>query len=760
MHSHHILQELPAKETTLERYRMSVERVDSSCSTFDEVLESAMGFPGTQGAAEEPSSGKLGGTEQEKHLVCTKHVYDLTPDATQSSRMVTDTMTMGSAVRVPQALRGATRRTMFDVFGYLNTVTHNSDGEGGSAVPGNAQEEVASQRAHPVCSLGSAARGSASGEEAVSHPSRDLTRSLLHLLPSRCDEKGRGQKSPRQRMQEEVESVSDFDDTDETGSDQPSGPGMLPSEVETEANTVVSGSQQWVFSHDELYRSKLQETVEVPVRKGVEHVTPSASARSRGKGGPPVWEALENADCGEQARCAPGRKSLTTLLGMMETIMHDESRAAASTVSDAKGGKADEGERSTVEALVAEGFDIRFPTTNSSAVPVPPRKRARADTALKRLTDNPTAVIVDVYLTHSSGQWKLGRNAGCSSSEGAVARTSDNVLSDSLAPMNAPSGVQLSFLVQKVENVFSLFILRGTIVWMDDKASEDIRKANSPSRAGRLPEGEPQQQKSDIWSVVLTADIFRASPVVSGEHVYLGRPFFVFASVSTIIASFNVTTDATMRLQGAQCSRGVGLCEDSRANGSVRPSGHGESHALLDTTTPDRTSKLAQTYRGDPSPFWAYDPFVYKVSNWSHKSGSRDVVRVQTENSASPRQGCHPTQRPPAIQSGPGSPAAPSGETASDSTQAYAVWDPMGEGFPRGPGEEWDVSTEVLQFVRCRISSGADIPSLGVSTIAGDGEAARVVVVSQGESQPLTPPPFSQISSLSSFSTPERYGVR
>lgn len=625
-------------------------------------------------------------------------------------------------------------------------------------------------------------------------PPKDLSRSLLHLLPPRRSEVSGGCFGFSTNSRDYGDGIPPYDSTAGPDDVRPKWrQGMANAAEREQSDRRVERQQPKQRSllsileesdsepkHNARQKSGRQfnELGNVAQKRGrccpldMDLEDPRDSAGKPVKRATSSWGRWEGNDLIEPAHSIAGSGPPTTRPNRVEVLLDDGTlgrgsvftRSSTGSTASGRGG----GRRSLADILATDDADDRFRATNTAERPEVTAGRAKGSAAIRRLAGNPTAERVIAYLTRSFNEWKLSRSLSHAPKRNDETYPITGATCSSAMPQGSGTvRVHLGFLVSKVECAFSLYMLRGRIVWADEKVKREIESDNFRSCFTGLRSDEQgdflEQQQRGIatnieWTIVLTTDAFRPNVVSSGKNIYLSRPFFVYPAAHVIVSSLNITTDAAQMPNGQHTKRhrsrsGDGFgesCSDKNRNHTD----HAKGAATTDTITPDRRHTVSHAFSTDPSPSWVYDPLVREVKNRTPTGSSHGMICGREQGRTTvmrlgPHIGLHPCGE------GADSTTKPSHSAASDALHTDVENDPVGAGFPRGPGEEWEVPLELLLSLRCQIADNILSPS--PKTSQGWGGEAILAEGHSSDSQFLTPP-RSQLrlsSSLSSLLTPD-----
>ncbi|ESL06102.1 hypothetical protein TRSC58_06229 [Trypanosoma rangeli SC58] len=726
---------------------MSAPSPVSSRSTYDEETENLMS-----------PVANASQTDESPRQETTKPITQKLSQAPYAvNRTVTEVTTMGHAVRVPQALRAATRRTMLDV---LTQLRHQKDNDA-VGCPGacltvrplcNTRTELNN---NGILTVTDAAAPSLLPNTTQVETNKtntlhsDHSRSLRYLMPSYRAMSGGLEGQHEQAMNED--NISDFDDDSDDGG----RPGQLPQRGSLERLSTANRSPQrrswdstvseentrrytehhraWVrlFELDdpelEEQGGGAEQTTVLPTAKGTPAPRTSTNYSCSSAG---LFQGLWTEAEDGSRQTTGSRTSLATLLNEAET--RDEEACAQSVTVAGCVSNTDERLRHFTDMLPAEeAKDNHMPSRHSFGKPmffttIPTNGggasvsaafavlqgatkrvvgRGGINAVLKQLSENPTSARVVAYLTHSFEDWKLDA--------ALIRRADEEAKSHDLASVGPSllesSGVQLKLLVKMVENAFSLYCIRCEVVWADAQTSRELcfgARATDVMKSVREQQGDEQEgggveegvghnasTAAATWTVVLTTAAFRSTPVVVGRHLYLARPFFCYPAICAIVASLNVTSDAAVQ--------------------KVHPTTRRQRRPRDSDTSEAHTGGLAQS-GGDPCgeeiSFGATTP----------ERASRPSVSL---TAVSPFRAYDPFVNPPtnlfrkntaalgssttipqgSLQRSASTPRKTTVNLEGDArgrlvaAQSQVVTsDPIGMYFPRGPGEEWDVPLEIL----------------------------------------------------------------
>ncbi|CCW64709.1 unnamed protein product [Phytomonas sp. EM1] len=274
------------------------------------------------------------------------------------------------------------------------------------------------------------------------------------------------------------------------------------------------------------------------------------------------------------------------------------------------------------------------------------------------------------------------------------------------------SGIHLVFKVLFIEAVYGLTHAFGDLVWVHSSFEFRPRPMVPPSKlpmeagnaSGTTPCGffpanwkdssskEVERERvldSRSWTLVIPDTVLRAFPLLTNHYVYVAKPFFVYPDLRCILCSYNITSEGLVAEHCAAYESAVEATRGSfpsKPRGSSKPTGEGGetvegSFPVVNPTQgKGRVSSrlsvgVSPSRAGEkPPPSLAitpskdlYDPLAYPIFGRGLQSSEKD----------------------------PGDAAA---------------WDPLGGGFPRGPGAEWEIPLEVLRALRSAHMNGAHSP--------------------------------------------------
>ncbi|RNF17200.1 uncharacterized protein Tco025E_04902 [Trypanosoma conorhini] len=717
----------------------------SSRSTYDEETEYLMN----------PAANASQACETRRQTTTELMMQQQAQTLYTANGAVTEGMTMGHAVRVPQALQAATRRTMLDVLTQLRRQKEN-------AVVSCAGASLAVRPSHNTrTELDS--RGSMTATDAAAPPllpgttqvevndasilQPDLSRSLRHLMPSHRALPGGLKGQHEQSMNED--SISDFDDDSDVGG----GPEQLPQRSSLERLAASGRSPQrpswasavseestrrhtehqrnWVklFASDDPQQGEVDGDAELntamPAAKATSAPRTSTKSHRRSAGSfQSLWTEAED----ESRQTTGSRTSLATLLNEAEA--RDEEACAQPVTNAGCASTAYERLRRFTDVLDAEeAEDTRVASRHSLGKPafltMLPRNgggasvsaafavlqgaakrvggRGGTNAVLKQLSENPTSARVVAYLTRSFEDWKL---------DAALIRRVDeddepHKLSSSGPISLASSGVQLKLLVKVVESAFSLYCLRCEVVWADAQTSKElscaahvaeviqsVREARGGVQEAEVEEGAGHRVPiaPATWTVVLTTAAFRSIPVVVGRHLYLARPFFSYPAIRAIVASLNVTSDAAVQRVQPTTHR------------QRRPRDADASEAQTGACAPSGDPCGEEISVGATTPERASRPSASLAAVSPFRAYDPFVnPPINLFRKTSAALGSSATMSQGALQRSCSTPRKTTVNLGGDargqlvaSRSQVVVSDPIGTHFPRGPGEEWDVPLEVL----------------------------------------------------------------
>ncbi|RNF02589.1 hypothetical protein TraAM80_06289 [Trypanosoma rangeli] len=720
----------------------------SSRSTYDEETEHLM--------------NPVANASQADESLCQETTEPMTQKLSQApyavNRTVTEVTTMGHAVRVPQALRAATRRTMLDVI----TQLRRQKDKDAASFPGacltlqpscNTRTELDNSGILAVTDAAAPSLLSNTTQMVTSKTNTlhsDLSRSLRHLIPSYRAMSGGLEGQHEQAINED--NISDFDDDNEVGErpcqlpqrgslERLSTAGRLPQRRSYDSTVSEENTRRYTEHHRawvrlfELDDSQLEEqvggaeqTTVLPAAKGTP--APRTSTNYSCPSAGVVQSFLTEAE-DELRQTTGSRTSLATLLSEAET--RDEEACAQSVTVAGCVSNTDERLRRFTDMLPAEeAKDNHMPSRRSLGKPVffttiPTNGggasvsaafallqgaakrvvgRGGINAVLKQLSENPTSARVVAYLAHSFEDWKLDaaliHRADEETEPHDVASVGPSLLES--------SGVQLKLLVKMVENAFSLYCVRCEVVWADAQTSRELccdPGAADVIKSVREQQGDEQEgggveevvghnasTAAAIWTVVLTTAAFRSTPVVVGRHLYLARPFFCYPAICAIVASLNVTSDAAVQ----------------------------KAHSITRRQRRPRDADTLEAHTGGRAQGGG-DPCGEEMSVGA-TTPQRACRSSASLTAVSPFRAYDPFVNPPTnlfrkntaalgssttisqglLQRSASTPRKTTvnlegdarGRLVAARSQVVVTSDPIGMHFPRGPGEEWDVPLEIL----------------------------------------------------------------
>ncbi|EKF31465.1 hypothetical protein MOQ_004694 [Trypanosoma cruzi marinkellei] len=494
---------------------MSTASPVSSRSTYDEEMECLM-----NPAADATQAEK---TPRQKPTELMSQKRSQTHYAVNTA--VTEAMTMEHAVRVPQALQAATRRTMLDVLTRMRRQKENdlSKYSGDYLAEKPLYGGLTELKTHDNLTVTDEAASfllantTNMGANNASTLNSGLSRSLRHLMPSHRGLPG--ELEPQQYTHEQImreDSISDFDDDNNVGGCQRQVPqrasmgrnsedghfmqrhswNSAVSEEATRRHTVHQRTWAKLFGCDDLQQEELTGHEDPTTMLSSEKCTraPRTSTKSSRPSAGSIkglWTESE----GGPRQTTGSRTSLATLLNEAEARddeAYARSVAAAVSASNSDGKSCrfpdllanEEAEESRMPSCHLVGkpmFSTRLPTHGSSpSVPTAfavlhgatKRVGSRGGTSavLKQLSENPISARVVAYLTRSFEDWKL---------DAALIRRANEENEPHDLSLSGPSlletsGVQLKLLVNVVESAFSLYCIRCEVVWADAQASKEL----------------------------------------------------------------------------------------------------------------------------------------------------------------------------------------------------------------------------------------------------------------------------------------------
>ncbi|KAG8345263.1 hypothetical protein ERJ75_000960400 [Trypanosoma vivax] len=627
---------------------------------------------------------------------------------------VSESMTMGQAVRVPSALQCATRRTMLDALIYWQSVNQAQDDN----------KTIEMRVSNSLCHARDAVDAS-NREKTPSPPSiqgdseagKSLSCDLWHIAPTSRP------GAVDLVLQFEDEGVGFISDPDESGSgDEGTRRWLCAEAIKTCATGTACPSQRLQNQAMELEdvkssRVSRKRTIEelfncerssaVSESNAVEMVSLRYPAKSVKGSLSLKHRCRADVGCGEARRSVTEQISIAAILSQVNahtvTATGDlgtsvpGSSPVVTAVDEEK-----EGRRSLVDVLQFGNKSDAISSRCAYGKPLVAASVARRlGAGTKRgQTNNPTSNRVYRYLANAFETWTLE----CKTFDTETNSTPLELksVSRSTTFQHDTYGVQLKFLVGSVESTFSLYCLRGQVVWADSMTQCELCGDKATiliDTNDEMPEGwqgsEGQIAPSLTWTVVITPSTFRSTSIMVGEHIYLGRPFFVFPSIRVIVASLNVTCDAAVRRCGEDSrndqAHDADLSEQRRPDCAdcCLKQGNNES---LNERTPNR-SHNATVQHAEHSSFRTYDPFVkQRFSNLCSNDpfSTSPISLFNTLSGGRGRQTIAASQmRTTGIQTV---------DTVEEEklTLCAIAYDPLGEGFPRGPGEEWGIPLEVL----------------------------------------------------------------
>lgn len=177
-----------------------------------------------------------------------------------------------------------------------------------------------------------------------------------------------------------------------------------------------------------------------------------------------------------------------------------------------------------------------------------PRLRGRC-----RAGDDNSSSIEDISLSSGDAGDEEQHHRKRAATQRVTARTTSSASTAAAAVAAAEAkdgseGVEIQFLVLKLEAAFNVVTVRGELTWASEAACQRLGLSYPLATLSARPTLTRARRE---WTLVLPEPALMQVPVGLHEHLYLAPPYTVFAETRAVLSTYNFTTDALLRQHAA-----------------------------------------------------------------------------------------------------------------------------------------------------------------------------------------------------------------